>query len=187
MEITTYNKHHSAPFLRALVESPSPSLLGRGEPTTLSNQQQGQTALPHVAHNHTFSSPPKTSIRMSLFSLADHPNGDRRPLGKGVSRRPLRKCAICRLIVALEPWLTQVVIIGGWAHRLYLLHPSAQHIEYLPLTTLDTDIAVSARLKVIDTDVRGRLIANGFEEERLGQDQPPATRYCLGREDRLLR
>jgi hypothetical protein len=85
-----------------------------------------------------------------------------------------------RLIVALEPWLTQVVIIGGWAHRLYRLHPSAQHIEYLPLTTLDTDIAVPARLKVIDTDVRERLIANGFEEERLGQDEPPATHYRLG-------
>ncbi len=85
-----------------------------------------------------------------------------------------------RLIVAIEPWLTQVVIIGGWAHRLYRLHPCAQHIEYLPLTTLDTDIAVPARLKVIDTDVRERLIANGFEEERLGQDQPPATHYRLG-------
>jgi hypothetical protein len=85
-----------------------------------------------------------------------------------------------RLIVALEPWLTQVVIIGGWAHRLYRLHPSAQHVEYLPLTTLDTDIAVPARLKVTDTDVRKRLIAHGFEEERLGEDQPPATHYRLG-------
>jgi hypothetical protein len=85
-----------------------------------------------------------------------------------------------RLIVALEPWLTQVVIIGGWAHRLYRLHPSAQHIEYLPLTTLDTDIAVPPRLKVIDRDVRERLIAQGFEEERLGSDQPPATHYRLG-------
>jgi hypothetical protein len=50
-----------------------------------------------------------------------------------------------RLIVALEPWLIQVVIIGGWAHRLYRLHPSAQHVEYLALTTLDTDIAVDPR------------------------------------------
>src|SRR5690348_1596008 len=37
MKITTYNEHYSAPFLRALVESASPSLLGRGEPTTLCN------------------------------------------------------------------------------------------------------------------------------------------------------
>jgi hypothetical protein len=28
-----------------------------------------------------------------------------------------------RLVDALEPWLDQVVIIGGWAHRLYRQHP----------------------------------------------------------------
>lgn len=84
-----------------------------------------------------------------------------------------------RLIVALEPWLTQVVIVGGWAHRLYWLHPNVQHIEYLPLTTLDTDIAVPNRLKVLDTDLRERLTSYGFEEERLGHDQPPATHYRL--------
>jgi hypothetical protein len=28
-----------------------------------------------------------------------------------------------RLIDAPEPWLDQVVIIGGLAHRLYRLHP----------------------------------------------------------------
>jgi hypothetical protein len=93
-----------------------------------------------------------------------------------------------RLVVALEPWLTQVVIIGGWAHRLYRLHPNAQHIDYLPLTTLDTDIAVPPRLKVVDADVRERLISYGFEEERLGHDQPPATQLPLrGCEDRVLR
>ena len=55
-----------------------------------------------------------------------------------------------RLIIALEPWLDQVVIIGGWAHRLYWLHPSAQRTEHLPLTTLDTDIAVPTSLKVTE-------------------------------------
>jgi hypothetical protein len=29
-----------------------------------------------------------------------------------------------RLVDALEPWLDQVVIIGGRAHRFYCLHPS---------------------------------------------------------------
>jgi hypothetical protein len=28
-----------------------------------------------------------------------------------------------RLIDTLQPWLNQVVVIGGWAHRLYRLHP----------------------------------------------------------------
>jgi hypothetical protein len=30
-----------------------------------------------------------------------------------------------RLVEALDPWLNQGVIIGGWAHRLYRLHPLA--------------------------------------------------------------
>ncbi|MGA3210784.1 MAG: hypothetical protein ABSD20_05710 [Terriglobales bacterium] len=46
-----------------------------------------------------------------------------------------------RLVHALSPWLTQVVVIGGWAHRLYRLHPLAQRVDYAPLTTLDTDVA----------------------------------------------
>jgi len=35
------------------------------------------------------------------------------------------------------------------------------------LSTLDTDVAVPTRLKVTDTNIRERLITNGFEEERL--------------------
>jgi len=31
-----------------------------------------------------------------------------------------------RLLTALEPWLDQIVIVDGWAHRLYRLHPRAQ-------------------------------------------------------------
>jgi hypothetical protein len=41
VKITAYNNRRSAPFLRALVEQSQPSLLGRGEPTTLSNQLTG--------------------------------------------------------------------------------------------------------------------------------------------------
>jgi hypothetical protein len=33
------------------------------------------------------------------------------------------------LIEALHPWLDQVVVIGGWAHRLYRLHPLAQRLD----------------------------------------------------------
>jgi hypothetical protein len=38
VKITAYNDHRSAPFPRALVDSPPPNLLAREEPTTLSNQ-----------------------------------------------------------------------------------------------------------------------------------------------------
>jgi hypothetical protein len=33
---------------------------------------------------------------------------------------------------------------------------------------------------VIDQNIRDRLAGNGFEEERLGRDNPPATHYRLG-------
>ena len=84
-----------------------------------------------------------------------------------------------RLIEALHPWLDQVVVIGGWAHRLYRLHPLAQPLEYAPLATLDTDVAVPAQLPVTGQDIHERLIASGFQEEKLGEARPPAAHYHL--------
>ena len=62
----------------------------------------------------------------------------------------------------------QTVIVGGWAHQLYRLHPHAQKLDYAPLTTLDTDIAVPAKLPAGEQDIRERLMAYGFIEELLG-------------------
>jgi hypothetical protein len=42
--------------------------------------------------------------------------------------------AFSTFIVALEPWLGEVVLVGGWAHRLYRLDPRARKLDYLPLT-----------------------------------------------------
>lgn len=85
-----------------------------------------------------------------------------------------------RLIGALGPWLDQIVIIGGWAHRFYRLHPRAQGLDYALLATLDTDIAIPAALPVNAWDIRDRLRLAGFVEEFFGDDQPPATHYRLG-------
>lgn len=87
--------------------------------------------------------------------------------------------AFARLIAAIEPWLGEIVIIGGWAHRLYRLHPSAQTLDYTPLATFDADIAVPARVSRRDQDIRERLLAADFSEEPLGNDRPPATHYQL--------
>jgi hypothetical protein len=87
--------------------------------------------------------------------------------------------AFARLIIAIEPWLREVVIIGGWAHRLYCLHPVAQALDYVPLMTLDTDVALPTRLAVSGQDMRKRLLAHGFSEQRFGDDDPPATHYQL--------
>jgi len=85
-----------------------------------------------------------------------------------------------RVLAALEPWLDQLVIIGGWAHQLYRLHPAAQPLDYPALMTLDTDVAVPLKLPAGEEDIRARLLAHGFTEEFLGDDRPPATHYHVG-------
>jgi len=90
--------------------------------------------------------------------------------------------AFARLVMALEPWLDRIVIVGGWAHRLYRLHPHAQTLEYAPLATLDADIAIPPALPVEESAIRESLRVAGFEEEFVGVDQPPATHYRLGAE-----
>jgi hypothetical protein len=55
--------------------------------------------------------------------------------------------AFSKFVVALEPWLDEVVLVGGWAHRLYRLDSRARKLDYVPLTTLDGDVAVPPKLK----------------------------------------
>jgi len=88
-----------------------------------------------------------------------------------------------RLIDTLHPWLDQVVIIGGWGHRLYRLHPLAQTLDYEPLGTFDTDVALPAQLPVTGEDIRQRLLKNGFREELLGSMEPPAAHYHVAAGD----
>jgi hypothetical protein len=90
--------------------------------------------------------------------------------------------AFVRLARVLEPWRDDLVIIGGWAHRLYFLHPRAQEVNHAPLMTFDADVAVPAVLPPREQDIRQRLLAAGFMEELLGDDRPPATHYRLGAE-----
>lgn len=84
---------------------------------------------------------------------------------------------------ALEPWLDRVVIIGGWAHRLYRLDPRATVLDYEPLMTLDTDIALPIDLPPGGLGIHTRLIEAGFRQKLLGDDRPPATHYHLGDEE----
>ncbi len=87
--------------------------------------------------------------------------------------------SFARLVESISPWLDQVVIIGGWAHRLHRLHPTARPLDYPPLATLDTDVAVPTKLELKDQNIRERLLANGFREEFLSDHRPPVTHYLL--------
>lgn len=87
-----------------------------------------------------------------------------------------------RLCHALKPWLGEIVIVGGWAHRLYRLHEWAQPLDYQPLITLDTDVAVPKTLPMHERNIAQRLHEYGFIESFLGDRQPPVTQYRLGPE-----
>ena len=98
-----------------------------------------------------------------------------------MSEQDLELEAFSKFIVAIEPWLGEVVLVGGWAHRLYRLDPRARKLDYLPLTTLDGDVAVPPKFKKEESTVRKRLLEAGFEEEFVGEDRPPATHYHYGK------
>jgi hypothetical protein len=86
--------------------------------------------------------------------------------------------AFARLVTALRPWLGQLVVVGGWAHRLHRLHRLANPPKHSPVRTRDTDIAFSPDAALAG-DVRTALTEAGFTEEQLGDDAPPATHYRL--------
>ena len=98
-----------------------------------------------------------------------------------MSEQDLELEAFSKFIDAIAPWLGEVVLIGGWAHRLYRLHPLARRLGYLPLATLDGDVAVPPKLKAQESTVRQRLLDAGFEEEFVGEDRPPAMHYHYGK------
>ena len=87
-----------------------------------------------------------------------------------------------KLVRALEPWLAEIVIVGGWAHRLYRFHEFAQPLDYKALITLDADVAVPKNLVVDRHNITQRLHEHGFTETFLGDHQPPVTQYRLGPE-----
>lgn len=82
-----------------------------------------------------------------------------------------------RLIEALRPCLPHVVVVGGWAHRLYRQHPLAQPVPHEPLLTLDADIVLPERAPDTTSNIRDLLLAHGFEEELSGEDTPPVAAY----------
>ena len=74
-----------------------------------------------------------------------------------------------QLVEALGPYLDRVVIVGGWAHRLFRSHPLAQALPYAPLMTRDTDVALPAGIAAGTENLRERLLSHGFHEAFLAR------------------
>ena len=86
-----------------------------------------------------------------------------------------------KLLEALRPWQGRIVIIGGWAHRLYRFHPESNPPNYVPVTTKDADVAFSLK-EPIPGDMGVALKSKGFEAQLMGEATPPVTHYHLGDE-----
>lgn len=93
------------------------------------------------------------------------------------------QAAFARTVEALEPYLADLVFVGGWAHFLYTLRPEASPLAFTPLTTQDTDVAAPLRLAPREKTIAQRLIAAGFEQRLSGDHVPPVSEYSLGDEE----
>jgi hypothetical protein len=86
--------------------------------------------------------------------------------------------AFARLLAAVGPWLGDLVLVGGWAHRMHRFHPLAQPPAYLPLRTRDADLAFSTTA-VLRGSIGAALDQAGFHQELFGEDAPPVSHYRL--------
>lgn len=89
---------------------------------------------------------------------------------------------LARLVNALRPWLGELVIVGGWAHRLYRMLPNVPALDYQSLRTRDADVAFSATDSLAG-NMGAALRAAGFREDLAGEHTPPVTCYRLGGDD----
>jgi len=84
-----------------------------------------------------------------------------------------------RVILALAPYLDDVVFVGGWAQRLFRLHPLAASKAPAPLMTLDADIAAPIALSNRGRTLRELLLGAHFVEDLSGSENPPKAKYRL--------
>jgi hypothetical protein len=90
--------------------------------------------------------------------------------------------ALARLIQALEPWRAHLVLVGGWAHRLYRFCPEVNVPTYQPIFTRDTDLAFTNDAP-LEGDIKSALERAGFNEQLTGEHRPPVAHYTWGDSD----
>ena len=77
---------------------------------------------------------------------------------------------------ALRDQLGQVLVIGGWAHRLFRHHPLARRGARAPIATTDADLVVR-REDLAGADLGEILRDADFREDIVGRATPPVIHY----------
>jgi hypothetical protein len=80
------------------------------------------------------------------------------------------------LLSALREHLDKVIVVGGWAQRLFRLHPLARRTAPAPIATLDADLVLT-NVGSRHLDLDHALTAAGFRAEEVGLDTPRVTHY----------
>jgi hypothetical protein len=100
-----------------------------------------------------------------------------------VSEVEADKALFAKAVKALGPYLGDLVVIGGWAHRLFGLHAMARAPGFQPLMTEDADIAAPLRMQKKGESIAALLKREGFAETFFGDETPPVSEYRIGDED----
>ena len=88
-----------------------------------------------------------------------------------------------KALKALGPYLGDLVVVGGWAHRLFGLHSMARAPGFQPLMTEDADIAAPVRMPKKGESIAALLKREGFAEHFFGDETPPVSEYRIGDSD----
>lgn len=79
---------------------------------------------------------------------------------------------------AVAPYLDQLVLVGGFAVRLYRFHPRAAPTDVDPLLTFDADFAAPATLRVAAGRGLSELVAAAGLDPQLSADHnPPVMKF----------
>ncbi|MFT5286631.1 MAG: hypothetical protein ACI8TQ_002801 [Planctomycetota bacterium] len=81
--------------------------------------------------------------------------------------------SLVRALNSLAPSNDHLIIVGGSAHRLFVLHPLGREPGFELLTTEDVDIAAPLELRFDKSqNLLSQLNEAGFVEEVRGADEP---------------
>src|SRR5215467_10446656 len=88
--------------------------------------------------------------------------------------------AFSRLVLALRDYRKDIVLVGGWGHRLFRLHSFSQGVDFEPLGSEDADLVLDKTMTPREEDLGDLLRKAGFTQQFFGEKNPPVTHYRLG-------
>jgi len=84
---------------------------------------------------------------------------------------------LAHVLWTFRPYLDRLVLVGGFAVRLYELHPRASQATIRVLRTFDADFATANdRIPVVGESLTGLAEAAGFRRDFRGDHAPPVIK-----------